>query len=427
VINSLLLLGEAALYFCVMAALLRVRKRFGVGLFMSALGVMHFIETYLASSFYVQLPFGILSPGSVVLFSGKLVMLLMLYIKEDATTVRQPIYGLLIGNFLVLGLVGLLGFHHVAMLPNNRVPDIAFVNEMGWLMVAGTVLLYFDAIAIILLYERLGRRFRRSMFVRIALCACAVLTFDQVGFYLVLRQLTGAPVEVLLGGWAAKMVAAFFYSLAMIAYLRWIEKPRATDPRGISDVFDTLTYRERYEALVEHSGRDGLTGLLHRGRFETIATTAINASLHSGRPQSLLVIDVDHFKSINDRYGHGEGDRVLRVIAQLLTQYAATADQMAFRVGGEEFAVLCPLPNTIAWLLAETIRQAVANSPEGQSLGLTVSIGVATVSSEADSLTSLFAVADQRLYQAKSEGRNRVVGDRYASPTEAEMPAERSA
>jgi len=412
-LNSLLLLAEAALYFGVMASLLRVRKRFGVGLFMSALGVMHFIETYLASSFYVELPLGILSPGSTVLFSGKLIMLLLLYIKEDATTVRQPIYGLLIGNFLVLGLVGLLGFHQVATLSNNRTPDIGFVQEMGWLMVWGTTLLYIDAIAIILCYEKAGKWLGRSMFARIAVSACAVLTFDQIGFYLALRYLTDAPLSVLAGGWAAKMAAAVVYSLAMVAYLKWVERPRSSTPRGISDVFDLLTYRERYEALVEVSGRDGLTGLLHRGRFETLASSAIATSQAKDKALSLLIIDIDHFKAINDRHGHGEGDRVLREIAALLTEKAASVDQPVFRLGGEEFAVLCPLHNTLAWLLGETIRQAVIASPGGQQLGITVSIGVGTLSPQVDTLTDLYAQADRRLYRAKASGRNRVVGERH--------------
>ena len=82
--NSLLLLAEAVLYFSIMTMLFRWRGRIGLGVFMCALGVMHFLETYLASVFYVELPFGIVSPGSAVLFSGKLVMLLLLYIKEDA-------------------------------------------------------------------------------------------------------------------------------------------------------------------------------------------------------------------------------------------------------------------------------------------------------------------------------------------------------
>ena len=85
-----------------------------IGMILLVLGVMHFLETYLASVFYVALPFGMVSPGSAVLFSGKLVMLLLLYMKEDAATVRQPIYGLLLGNALMVGLVLLLRLHAIA-------------------------------------------------------------------------------------------------------------------------------------------------------------------------------------------------------------------------------------------------------------------------------------------------------------------------
>ncbi|RWJ15514.1 MAG: GGDEF domain-containing protein, partial [Mesorhizobium sp.] len=80
--------------------------------------------------------------------SGKLVMLLLLYIKEDAATVRQPIYGLLLGNALMIGLVLVLRLHELAALPNGRRPDIGFIDQMGWLMVWGTTLLFLDAILI---------------------------------------------------------------------------------------------------------------------------------------------------------------------------------------------------------------------------------------------------------------------------------------
>ena len=145
--NSLLLIAEAILYFSLMVMPFRLRRRIGIGVFMCALGVMHFLETYLASVFYIALPFGMLSPGSTVMFSGKLAMLLLLYIKEDATAVRQPIYGLLFGNVLMIGLVLVLRLHDLAPLPDGRLPDIPFVDQMGWLMVWGTVLLFVDAIA----------------------------------------------------------------------------------------------------------------------------------------------------------------------------------------------------------------------------------------------------------------------------------------
>ncbi len=408
--NILLLLAEALLYFGVMVALFRLRDRIGLGVFVCALGVMHFLETYLASVFYVALPFGMVSPGSAVLFSGKLAMLLLLYMKEDAATVRQPIYGLLLGNALMIGLVLILRQHAISPLPNGQTPDIGFIDEMGWLMVWGTTLLFADAILLILLYERLGRYFRNALFLRVLLSVACVLTFDQAGFFLALHFVAGAPAEVFFGGWFAKMGAALTYSVMLCAYLRWFEARHLATPRGLVDIFETLTYRERYEALVEQVGRDGLTGLLHRGRFETDGRQTVASSVQSGRPLSLLVLDVDHFKSINDRFGHAEGDRVLKAIAALLKDAAGPGDPI-YRIGGEEFAILCAHPHNVARLLGEKIRHAIKASMMTGMQDISVSIGVATVSAQTADLERLFEAADRRLYRAKSLGRDRVVGD----------------
>ncbi len=408
--NSLLLLAEASVYFAMMALFFRLRDRFGIGMFMCALGVMHFLETYLASVFYVELPFGLVSPGSAVLFSGKLVMLLLLYIKEDAATVRQPIYGLLFGNALMVGLVLILRQHHVADIGEGRMPDLAFIDEMGWLMVWGTSLLFVDSILIILLYEKLGRHLQRLPFVRLSVAVCGVLTFDQVGFFTALHLLTGAPFAVFLGGWAAKMCGGLFFSGALLAYLHFFESPQALPKRPLRDIFELLTFRERYEALVANSGRDSLTGFFDKGRFEAMGQEAVALAQKTGRPLSLLVIDVDHFKSINDRFGHIEGDRALRFIAHILGTVVG-ADHRLFRIGGEEFAVLAALPHPVARLLGERIRQTVSSANAGGAYRITVSIGVATVRKSTDGLTELFGQADQRLYAAKTSGRDRVVGD----------------
>mgnify|MGYP005806625149 CR=1 FL=1 len=409
-LNSFLLLAEAVVYFSVMVTLFRFRNRIGLGVFVCALGVMHFLESYLASVFYVALPFGMVSPGSAVLFSGKLVMLLLLYIKEDAATVRQPIYGLLLGNALMIGLVLLLRLHAIAALPDGRLPDIGFIDEMGWLMVWGTTLLFVDAILIILLYEKLGRYLRKARFARILISVACVLTFDQVGFFTALHFVAGAPIAVFFGGWFAKMAAALAFSGMLVAYLRWFEAREISVPRGLTDIFDTLTYRERYEALVEHVGRDGLTGLLHRGRFDSDGEAAVQASLRTARPLSLLIIDVDHFKSINDRFGHAEGDKVLKAVAALLGEMAGAEDQV-FRIGGEEFAILCSRPHSVARLFGESIRNAIKTSATTSRFELTVSAGVSSVSETTRSLADIFALADQRLYKAKSTGRDRVVGE----------------
>jgi hypothetical protein len=203
--NALLLAAEALLYFAVLAGLFRLRGRLGLGAFFCALGVMHFLETYLASIFYVALPLGIVtSPGSSVLFTGKLMLLLLVYIREDAVVVRQPIYGLLIGNVLLIVLGLLLRLHELFPLGPGRAADFAFLDEMGALMVWGTAVLFVDCILIILLYERSRVWLGDHLWARLALSGAAVLSFDQAAFFLGLHVMTGAGLPVLIGGWARK-------------------------------------------------------------------------------------------------------------------------------------------------------------------------------------------------------------------------------
>ncbi len=143
-INLALFLVEAVLYFSVMTCFLHFRHKLGLGVFLTALGVMHFMETYLAAVFYIPLPFGVASPGSSVLFAGKLMMILMLYMKEDAAIVRQPIYGLFLGNLLTVAIAQLVKFHHVSTLTPGQPINTGFLDEMGILMVWGTAFLYLD-------------------------------------------------------------------------------------------------------------------------------------------------------------------------------------------------------------------------------------------------------------------------------------------
>ena len=413
-VNVLLFAAEAGLYFVVMTALFRARHRFGIGLFFCALGTMHFLETYLAAVLYVQLPGGMLvSPGSAILFSGKLVMLLLVYIREDASTVRQPIYGLLIGNFLMVGLVLLMRHHVIAPAMPAHAPDFAFMDEIGWLMIWGTTLLFIDAILIVLLYERLGAWLGERQTLRILASSMAVLTLDQVGFFVALWLFAGAPVSVFWSGWLAKMAAAAVYSGLTGAYLRWMEvrRPGRAPRIRLTDVFDALTYRERYEALLRETGHDALTGLLDRGRFDREGERAIHDAVVRHRPISLLVLDIDHFKRINDRHGHAIGDEALRRVAQELGEAVREGDRV-YRYGGEEFIVVCEgLPHKAAVVAAERLRLGVSTlAIAGVDLPITASVGVATSPEDGADLKALFATADARLYEAKFGGRDRVVG-----------------
>jgi diguanylate cyclase (GGDEF)-like protein len=414
--NVLLLAGDALLYFVALGALLRARTRIGLGAFFCALGVMHFLETYLASILYVALPFGIVaSPGSTVLFTGKLMMLLLLYIREDAVVVRQPIYGLLFGNVLLFALAFVMRQHVPVTLSGGRAADFGFLNEMGALMVWGTAILFFDCIIMILLYERSRTWLGDRVFPRLALCGAIVLTFDQLAFYAGLYMLTGAGLHVLVGGWIAKMGAVALYSVLATVYLCYFERPigRRTDAPRIWDIFDTLTYRERYEDLLARTGCDALTGALDRHSLEAHGRRSVEHAAAAGRPLALILVDIDHFKAFNDHFGHAAGDKALKRIT-LDIMAAARVSDFTYRFGGEEFVVIADGVNADdAMALAERMRRRVAGGSSGDpEARLTVSIGIATCTRDATDYDTLFEVADKRLYQAKAAGRDRVVGER---------------
>ena len=412
--NALLLAAEALVYFAALAALFRGRHRFGIGAFFCALGVMHFLETYLASILYVPLPFGIIaSPGSTVLFTGKLMLLLLVYIREDAVVVRQPIYGLLLGNLLLFALAALMRYHNAGALAGHDA-DFGFLDEMGALMVWGTLVLFADCIMMIMLYERLRAPTGRRLFLRLMVTGALILSFDQAAFFAGLHYLTGAPLSVLFGGWASKMAAVAIYAVLSTAYLRRLEMPRRRYRKAarMRDVFDLLTYRERYEDLLARSGRDALTGALDRGRLEHNGRKSIEETVHGGRSASLFIVDIDHFKSFNDRFGHAAGDIVLLRIARIIMR-TVDVDDAVYRYGGEEFVVIVPdLTRAAALALGERIRRDVASRMDSE-LGtplVTVSIGLATCADDASDYDALFECADRRLYLAKSAGRNRVIG-----------------
>jgi hypothetical protein len=258
-INMIYLVASAIIYFAILSSLFRLRSYVGIGAFFCALGVMHFLETYLASVAYVALPFGIVaSPGSTVLFTGKLMLLLLVYIHEDAVVVRQPIYGLLVGNILIVMLAYLMRNHALMAISPERVADLGFLNEMGVLMVWGTGILFIDCILIILLYERSRLWFGQNIFARLFLSGAVVLSFDQVAFFAGLHVLTGAGLSVLVGGWVAKLGAVAVYTVLIGGYLCYFERQRNTGraPK-IGDIFDILTYRERYEDLIAQQQGNG--------------------------------------------------------------------------------------------------------------------------------------------------------------------------
>lgn len=157
---------------------------------------------------------------------------------------------------------------------------------------------------------------------------------------------------------------------------------------------------------------DMLTGALNRRSLEQEADRQISRCIRTGDKMAIMMIDVDHFKSINDRYGHPVGDEVLKRLATLAHKHIRRSDYFA-RYGGEEFCVLLPSTSEKdAWILAERLRQtyaAMGMEFGGEALHSTISIGVSDSIHAGMEFASIIAAADQAMYRAKQEGRNRVV------------------
>jgi diguanylate cyclase (GGDEF)-like protein len=170
----------------------------------------------------------------------------------------------------------------------------------------------------------------------------------------------------------------------------------------------------RSERLLYRSVRDPMTGLFNRGYFDTLFDFEIERAKRYGRRFSLVIVDADHFKRINDNHGHPTGDAVLRALARTL-RLAVRQSDVVVRYGGEEFVLLLHETGDgsgadKADLLRQTVAKLILKPPGiGHAIKLSVSAGVATYPEDGQTARALLSTADQRLLRAKQAGRNRVV------------------
>jgi two-component system cell cycle response regulator len=168
-----------------------------------------------------------------------------------------------------------------------------------------------------------------------------------------------------------------------------------------------VALKQQMDGLRAEADRDYLTGLANRRRFRTALGQEVERWRRYDVACALLLVDIDHMKQINDRYGHSAGDRVIRHIASSLLELSRDNDTAA-RLGGEEFALLLAgVDGSNAIAAAERLRQVVCATPVEEVGIVTISIGVASCPVHAKSERTLYSVSDAALYRAKGEGRNR--------------------
>lgn len=182
---------------------------------------------------------------------------------------------------------------------------------------------------------------------------------------------------------------------------------------GVEGIYRDVTQRKNLERELQRlATTDMLTGIANRRAFLETAESAYAHSCHSGEPLTLLMLDLDHFKAINDRYGHLEGDRALVAFAQAVKSQLRASDAVG-RLGGEEFGVLLPLTTLAEGLEAahrilQGVRALQLNDDTGQAYRITTSLGVGAFRQSDRSLRDMLDRADQALYLAKHRGRDQI-------------------
>jgi diguanylate cyclase (GGDEF)-like protein len=420
-ISQLLVLGAEALLVCgLLLVFFSLRTRFGNAPLYITLGGFQHLQTLLAATLYIEIfPGVVITPGSTILFTATLFAVLLVYIREDAAQTRSLIVGIVAANLTISLFIWLATFH----MGSDLLFGTGFTSEhlLNWSMrafVIGTATLILDVILIIVLYEFFFRVFPRFLLARISAAMLVVVVVDTMLFVTASFYGSENLSRILFSGIVGKSSVAILYSVLLTSYL-WSTRPSKADGNAVEerhhDLFHILTYKQRFELLEEESKRDGLTGLFNRRFFDDNMLRELNRAQRLTHSLNLVLIDIDHFKSVNDNYGHQAGDQIIKALADSMKSAFRAAD-IPCRYGGEEFAVIMP-DSSIAAASQATERlqedftaMCIARELPGADV-TTFTAGIANYPVDASTVDELIGRADQRLYKGKERGRNQVMYD----------------
>ena len=283
----------------------------------------------------------------------------------------------------------------------------AVLIGLAWIIAAAIVML------------RRGYKPARLFLLAWALFLAGTAMFTLLAFGLVPRNfwtLNGVQIGSALEMLLLSLALGSRYAGLRMENIRIVQQANEHLERSVTDRTKQLRTAmaqlgEANVQLRDYSQRDPLTGAYNRRHFREALEQALNASKHSGAPLALLLLDLDHFKRVNDTYGHLAGDDCLRHAAHLLDEVVGARGGLVARFGGEEFVAVLPGVDAQAALqIAESVRQRIHDSPvstRDHSIRLSTSIGVHTVNaSRVTAPEEVIRFADEALYRAKDDGRN---------------------
>lgn len=401
-----LIAAEMVLYFSAMLALFSARRVIGLATFFCALAATQFLETQFAIGLYLKLPFGLaLTPGAAALFSGKLALLLLVFVREGGPLARQPLYGMLFGNLLIFVLVALLAVGYVRQ-PVPQTLDVMHFAKMLALMVWGSALLVLECLGMFVLHATMRERWRLPLWLTLTVPLALALTFDQLLYFSALHFAFGIPDAAGFGTWAGRMVAALLYGSALTWYLTRIEPVEAVPGRTAAEILRQL--RQPEQPQREPRRYDPLTGTFHASQFASICGHLLSVTGLTGRPMSLLLVHID---TPDREETSSKWAEMIRQASATIGEATRSGDYVV-RYRDDAFAILAPgAPHHAAMQVAALLwRDTEAMLQSGNEDIHAVSIGVATTPQDGASVADLLSAAESRLAEARQNMGSRVVG-----------------
>ncbi len=411
----LLALLTTCLFGLAMAAL-SLRHRLGLAPLMLVMGALEGLKTYVLTGSAIDLPgVGTVRLGSVISYMNALTVVQVLYLRCGLGAARQLAWTLVcVAAALALlnPLAALLLSQPEALRPLPI--DLLTLEASGRIEAVGNLLLLAGLLAGVVLvntFQRVGLGRWVSLLLTLWIIAgIDTLLFLGLAFGPMALQ-PGSLLPALLG----KAATALLLATLAYAYLRGAqsssENRASKRPRGL-ELLAALSFRGRLADMEQQLQTDPLTGVFNRRYLEQTAPELLHLDQLRGVPTSLVMLDLDHFKQINDAHGHLVGDQALRHAAQTLRAHLRRND-VVLRYGGEEFLLLLPCTGPEeARRIAEQLRQALRDTPmprdDGEPLLLRATLGLSSAPQDGDSLRVLLAKADERLLAGKRAGRDRV-------------------